>query len=315
MPRLKQSLRNMIPAAIRVDNQRLIVGWSVPLRSIYTTPMYDWTIDSTEFLFTDAAVLEEYADAFDDAKVRGIIFHMSRCGSTAIANAFRETDRTLVLSESAALSRIVRGDEFNPLQLEPSQRITLARGFLAAVLKEFPSNALVIKMPSFASWDVGYVASLFPNAPWLFSSRAPGDVMASLESSPSRWHKTISTNTNMIHTLGFTPETEIRIITARILTRFLTSSMSAANARAHFLDYAELTADTVSSLVYTFLNIEPTPERFKRVEQSLTYYSKSLNRRPFEKKNEPSVSSGVRELDEIYEKYLAFIAARRHRAA
>ncbi len=306
-------LRGFIPASIRRHNGQLQVEWKRSFDTLPSLPMYDWALRAVDARCTRLDILEEYAQDFDDEKLRAIIFHVARCGSTALANAFRSVGRTLVISESTALSQIVRTDNASLLALSVPQRATLARGFLAAVLKEYPAAFIALKMPSIVSWSVQSALDVLPAAPWCFLSRRPTDVIASLDRNGSQLLSNPQRARTLLYKLTGIPaarDLAPRLIVAHLLTRYLQTASSAASDGAIFLDYEHFTVDRVSTIVHSLLGVRPDQATRDAIATSLSVYSKSPVPRLFvpPPMSEPGVT-GIDALDDAYEAYRV-VAAR-----
>jgi hypothetical protein len=279
--------------------------------------MYDWSFGSSDVEYADLSSLEDYADTFDGDRLKGLIFHVSRCGSTALANAFRPVNRTLVISESGVLTRLVRVDNLNKLVIPSSRRACLARGFLGAVLKEHPGRNIVIKFPSLVSSNIAAVREMFPDIRWCFSSRRPSDIFTSLKRAPSGWLRSLmSDRLRSAEAASHRGDhVNIRERCAPLLTTYFRNAIANADKYASFLDYEDFGQQSVSAIVYSFLNLEPDAAYDAAIHNSLASYSKSLEKKPFVP--EPSTGmgvTGIRELDEAYDDYRSFIRhfAERH---
>ena len=249
--------------------------------------MFGWVIrGAEEAATTDLATLFEYADNFDDSKFVGAILHVSRCGSTALANAFKAVPMTLVLSEPHLFSRLVRHEEWGGAPVNEDDRKTLVKGFLGAVLKEYPSSNIVVKCTSASTITLEQTLRYMPSVRWCFLSRNPADVIASLEKEPGMWLRTQPIRERILLQIGgaslHTSDAErSRNLYALLLERFLLDAMKYASADTTFLDYADFSLDTVCAIISTFLGRSLDKSAVDAIAASLELYSKAVGPRPF----------------------------------
>lgn len=107
----------------------------------------------------------------------GFIFHMSRCGSTLMANMLRQSDRNLVRSEPEILSQILN-------MAAPDNREYARDLFMAAVQALGKPNSpkqqnYVVKFSSACTIFMEYIFDAFPDTPKIFLYRDPVEVLAS----------------------------------------------------------------------------------------------------------------------------------------
>jgi hypothetical protein len=277
--------------------------------------MYDWAVSRPD-VYTNMEVLTAYADRFEEDKLRGAIFHMSRCGSTAIANAFRAVERVLVISESRILTSIILPEAYGGIAASAPIKTLLAKSFIAAVLKECPARGVVIKFPSFVSTGISDALMLLPVTRWCFSSRRPCEVIRSLEASKGGWlahargRKKAEAMLGLSVTEGETDLSRARELYAHLLEKYLEAAVSAMEPRAVCLDYADFGDHSVSAVVGFMLDDELDVASRSRIVESLQFYSKSLDRRPFIPSEDVGGKvTGFPYLDQAYERYLRALYA------
>ena len=109
---------------------------------------------------------------------RGLIFHMSRCGSTLVAQMLAASSRNTVISEAPPLDAAVQIEAFGT----PSGRCD---GVLAAMVsalgRRWPAedDRLFIKHDSWHAMSLALIRRTYPRAPWVFLYRDPLEVMVS----------------------------------------------------------------------------------------------------------------------------------------
>lgn len=169
--------------------------------------------------FRYRAPLPECAAAPD-----GLIFHMSRCGSTLLARALSALPGSTVISESAALDETARAGNVPALRA------------LAAAWRRGPG-------PLFWKLDCWHVHKLpvfeeaFPDTPWVFLYRDPVEVLVSHRRSPGRQALPGAMDPAV---LGLQPEDIFRREEwcARVLANICESALRhSGDPRALFLNY------------------------------------------------------------------------------
>jgi gluconate kinase len=106
----------------------------------------------------------------------GFIFHMSRCGSTLIAQMLAALPQNIVISEAPPIDGILRGKNASE-----DEKIAWLRGMLNAFAQPRNGNEkhFFVKFDSWHTFDLALVRRAFPDVPWIFLYRDPLEVMAS----------------------------------------------------------------------------------------------------------------------------------------
>jgi hypothetical protein len=131
-----------------------------------------WRMDIESFMETSP----------DDslAPPRGLIFHMSRCGSTLVAQMLASSPRNIVLSEAPPIDAVTRLRDLRPIASEEDRRRALS--VMTAALSRRRSGAetrLFLKLDSWHSIDLPLFRAAFPSTPWVFLYRNPIEVLVS----------------------------------------------------------------------------------------------------------------------------------------
>ncbi len=118
----------------------------------------------------------------DDAASQpdGLIFHMSRCGSTLTAQMLSAIPGLIVASEPEPLDWVVQFAQTNT-QIPFDQRITLLRAMAAMLGRDRfgDRHGFVIKTDSWHTLALPLFRAAFPDTPWLYLFRDPTEVMVS----------------------------------------------------------------------------------------------------------------------------------------
>lgn len=126
---------------------------------------------------TPLAALARPADALEPA---GLIFHMSRCGSTLATQMLAALPQTVVVSEAAPLDAVVRLDPA-AAGLDAAAHVQLLRAMLGAVGRPTGGREtqLFVKLDSWHTRALPLLRRAFPTTPWIFLIREPVEVLVS----------------------------------------------------------------------------------------------------------------------------------------
>ncbi len=131
---------------------------------------------------TPIEAMLEWADCVPKLPVRGIIHHMSRCGSTLVSKMLGACEGNIALSEPSPLDVILR----TPISHE--ERLRLARAWVTAcTVPRFGERAIFIKADCWHFRYVEFLQEAFPEARWIFLYREPIEVIVSHVQEPSPW--------------------------------------------------------------------------------------------------------------------------------
>lgn len=109
-------------------------------------------------------------------RVAGIIFHMSRCGSTLVSRMLGQIAGVVSLSEPRIVGDILRLERFAP-GLSQGRAAEWLR--TAVALAGAGGEQVVIKAEAGGLFGLELLRQAFPQTPWIFLHRDPLDVMLS----------------------------------------------------------------------------------------------------------------------------------------
>lgn len=126
---------------------------------------------------TPLAELERWSTDLPALRPSGLIFHMSRCGSTLAAQMLASLERTVVVSEAPPIDQALRIGR----ALEPPARIALLRAAVGALgqVRRPGQDRYVIKLDAWHALDLPVFRQAFPDTPWVFLYRDPVEVLVS----------------------------------------------------------------------------------------------------------------------------------------
>ena len=136
---------------------------------------------------TSLQEMVEWTESHPGAPLRGIVFHMSRCGSTLIGQQLAALDRNIVASEPEPMDDVLRIVHRIP-GLARADEVRLVRAMAAALGQ--PRNgeqALYLKTDCWHMHRYDLLREAFPDTPWIFLYRNPVEVMVSQQRMASAW--------------------------------------------------------------------------------------------------------------------------------
>jgi len=171
-----------VPAQIRNTPAGPLVDWCHLGDLRFTDPFYVQTIDRAmrhpfNLLFRRTTPLEALAaPEKSELRLAGLIFHMTHCGSTLVAQMLASLPANVVLSEPRPIDWILRAAMRGVLEDQLVQWLRAMVGALGR--RRHPQERdLFIK---FDGWHVTALPLLrraFPQAPWAFIYREPVEVL------------------------------------------------------------------------------------------------------------------------------------------
>jgi hypothetical protein len=245
----------------------------------------------------------------------GFIFHMSRSGSTLIAQMLARLSSTIVLSEPQPLDALLALRRRVP-NVDDETMIGLLRAMLSALAR--PRGAerrLFVKFHAWHVLELPLIARTFPTVPWVFVFREPRAVLRSQRRAPGA---ELLAGTIDPRYLGIDADAARAAAAddyaARVLAAFCEAALAHAGAgRALFMDYAALPERVFSSLL-PFFGIAPDDDESTRMRETAQLDAKSPGTpfRPRRNESEPEIERvSVRWLDAPFSRLRAEAARTR----
>ncbi len=134
----------------------------------FTAPFYEDSVRRAQMkpfaaLFRVTAPLPPIGNAVPP---KGLIFHISRCGSTLVSQMLAAVPRLRVASEPASFDEVLRSELSDDLKIDGLRRIAYALGD-------------VIKLDAWHIHQFLLIRAAFPETPWIFVWRDPVEVLVS----------------------------------------------------------------------------------------------------------------------------------------
>ena len=214
-------------------------------------------------------ILEEWGRDTAGDRPTGLIFHMSRCGSTLVTRLLAASSRNLVLSEPDAVNKLLGAPATFPKPL----RVQWLRGLIRA-LDQRQSRLQDHFFIKFSSWNVTeskLIKEAFPDVPSCFLFRDPVKVMVSLIHDPPGW---------LTATLDFersrqASRTTLEDHCARLLAHFCRSALETAGQDTLFLNYRDLPT-AVWEVMANHFRIAFTPLEIERMHELARVNAKDI---------------------------------------
>ena len=259
--------RSWLPAAIVQARGQLAIDWVHFGDEALRDPFYETTLRSARRrpintllkVCTPLAVLAKAPPPDTAAAPDGLIFHMSRCGSTLVSQMLAALPGMVAVSEAEPFDAVVQLAYTHP-EVPLDQRVMLLRGMAAAFgrARFGDRRHYVVKTDSWHSLALPLFRAAFPDTPWLFQFRDPIEVMASQmakrgsQTVPGAKPEAIFA---IADPLGLAEEEYV----ARVLARVAQAAIDHAGIGGGlFVDYAEL-PDAVERRILPHFGMDPDP--------------------------------------------------------
>lgn len=182
-------IANWIPYKLNYTPGGWIVKWLDLSDKRMTHPFFDETIQACRCKQRERSKMESLsvmdfaADASKDLAAlapSAFIFHVSRCGSTLLSQAFSEHEENIVIAEAPLLDEILRATEHQP-DLSPATQETWFRAAvrLMGQQRNFKEKDYIIKLDSWHIHFYDLLRQWYPDTPFFFLYRKPDEVIAS----------------------------------------------------------------------------------------------------------------------------------------
>ncbi|MDP9105026.1 MAG: hypothetical protein M3N49_03745 [Candidatus Eremiobacteraeota bacterium] len=232
---------------VRVRETTGEIDWAL-INEPFTEPFFEQTADRAmrhpfNLAFsrrTPLAALEGVRSQVPEVAPAGFVFHMSRCGSTLIAQMLSRLSATIVLSEPQPLDAIAKLHERG---FDEAVLIRWLRAMLSAIaVSDRGERRVFVKFHAWHVRELPFIARAFPGVPWIFVFREPRAVLRSQARNPGAEAMRFADGAGLEYT-------------ARVLAEFCNAALCYAGlGRSAFVDYATL-PDAVTTDVVRFFDV------------------------------------------------------------
>jgi hypothetical protein len=275
-------LARWTPVRVDFSGNAPAIDWADLSAERFSEPFFDQTVArwaaSSRFKPLVRTGLEALIalDSRPSPEPAGMIFHLSRCGSTLVSRLLSTLPGVVVIAEPAPLNALLglRADRLNDTALVPIVRMMLR------ALSRRPhgeERQVVLKC---TSWNIRrreLLAAAFPDTPWVWVQRDPVLVMASLFANPPGWLTVQGSPAQRAWLFGLDPAEIPAMTRAEFAGRALGAMLQAAavdSARRLSIDHTDLPA-AVWDRVAPHLGLELDPTAVARMTAESRWYSKS----------------------------------------
>ena len=221
-------------------------------------------------------------DSEPSVEPTGMIFHLSRCGSTLVSRLLGSVPGVVVLAEPAPLNALLRLD---PGRVDEATLVRLVRLLVRALgrCRHGDERQLVLKC---TSWNIRHravLAAAFPEVPWIWVQRDPVRVLASLFAEPPGWLGLQGRPHGAARLFGLDPAAVPAMSPVEFAARVLGAMLDAAGTdpgRRLLIDYADLPV-AVWRRVAPHFGLEVDDAAIERMIEESRFYSKDPSSRVF----------------------------------
>lgn len=210
----------------------------------------------------------------------GFIFHMSRCGSTAISRALSRARSNILISEPYAVSAFLSG-----LRGRVPKREDM--GMFRNLIFTFGRKRNARQkhyFVKFTSWNVlfvDFIRSCFPDVPWIFVYRDPIEVFVSVQAQPTGF--AVSREAGEKSFFAAVPARVLAKLSqeryvAKVLKNFIDTALAAPEGDKGFVRYDMVNAQGLRKIL-RFFNCAHSATEFAAMARQFKYDSIDNNGR------------------------------------
>ena len=197
---------NWLPVRFAFTPRSVSVRWMDFGQTTLSEPFFNQTLRQLRRTeppaperMTDLSELLKSRAAVTPVRPAGIIFHVSRCGSTFLANGLKAAEDVIVLSEAAVfgvffLPQVFRASPY-PEEGWDDARRTLLECVISLYAHRLGHRTqhVVIRCHAASMLQIRLVRSVWPDVPMVVLIRDPVEVMVSNLARPSAWLRSKNT--------------------------------------------------------------------------------------------------------------------------
>ncbi len=182
------NLEGWLPAWVAWRGGEPRIQWTLMRGQRLTEPFYRQTLEAQMMqpfhaVFrreTSMEELEAWTAEHPGVPLKGLIFHMSRCGSTLMSRMLAAVERNVVVSEPDVIDAMVRADS-RATGLARETQVRWLRAMAAALGQQRVGgeDGFYLKLDAWHVRDMELFAQAFSGVPWVFLYRSPLEVLVS----------------------------------------------------------------------------------------------------------------------------------------
>ncbi len=183
LPAPAAAFAGWVPFHIARTTPDLSILWTWLGSERFRDPFFDQTLSSAfrqplHLLLQRSTTLEQLVEIAEHSPAiapTGFIYHVSRCGSTLVAQQLARLDRAIVLSEARPLTAALEDP-----RLCDADRVRAFRALIRLYgRRSGAESAYIIKLDARSLLDWSIITAAFPEVPRLILHRAPVEVLVS----------------------------------------------------------------------------------------------------------------------------------------
>lgn len=177
-----------MPIRVFVDGGRVMVDWCHMGDTRFADPFFTDTVerrlrDPFALTFrrqTPIEALVEMESGHPGVPVAGLVFHMSRCGSTLVSQLLSRVAANLVFSEPPPVAGLILALLQLP-GITGEQSVAWLRALVAAMAqpRSDEERRCFVKFDTWEVMALPLIRRAFPDVPWVFLHRDPVEVLVS----------------------------------------------------------------------------------------------------------------------------------------
>ena len=281
-------LARWTPVRLNFSEPAPTVDWADLSAERFTEPFFDQTVvrwasgpRARRLVRTGLEALVAL-DSEPSLEPAGMIFHLSRCGSTLVSRLLGTLPGVVAVAEPAPLNELLGLD---PDRVDEAGLVQGVRLLVRALgrRRHGDEQRLVLKC---TSWNIrrrAVLAAAFPDTPWIWVQRDPARVLASLLAKPPGWLGLQAAPQWAARRFGVDPEAVSTMTQAEFAARALGAMLEAAATDPSgrlCIDHADLPA-AVWQRVAPHFGISADPPAIERMLDESRFYSKDPAARAF----------------------------------
>jgi hypothetical protein len=282
-------LADWTPIRLDLSGPAPAVVWADLSAERFTDPFFDQTVARWESGPSVRPLvrtgLDELlaVDAAPSLEPAGMIFHVSRCGSTLLSRLLGTLPGVVVVAEPAPLNSLLGLD---PARVDHAFLVEAVRLLVRALgrCRHGDERRLVLKCTSWNILRREVLADAFPGTPWIWVQRDPVRVVASLLAEPPGWLGPRAAIDKVAQLFGIDRAVAPTMERAEFASRALGTMFEAAehnSAGRLVIDHADLPHAAWTRAAPHF-GLETSPAEIDRMTEQAGFYSKEPTPRPFD---------------------------------
>lgn len=310
-------LRNWIPFRLDFHDKELYCRWLYVADKKYTEPFFHETtglcrvFEENRKPFQSVCTLQgivDFSENIPSLAPTAFIFHVSRCGSTLLAQLLSLDEQNIVLAEPPIFDEVLREIAFKKTEISPEKIDESLKAVVKFLGQKRTGNEqnFFIKLDS---WHIFYyekLRKLYPKTPFIFSFRRPDEVIRS-QVKESGMHAAPGVIQPAL--FGFTLEEILNIehpvYIAKVLEKYFERYLEIIenDENALFINYAEGVLTSLDK-IGQFLDLKIEPSIKQKMVERTQFHSKRPNTFFEEKPLEDELPDYQKNVFKMYEKLL-----------